>query len=108
VYAETVKPFGRILAIDDFPSLPIGSLKAKSISFHWEFMFTRSMFQTPDQVEQHRILTELARLVDAGTVRSTATEDLGPINAANLRRAHELLESGSAIGKTTLTGFAED
>ena len=104
-YAETLKPFGRIVAIDDFDSLPIGALKAKSISFHWEFMFTRSMFQTPDQAEQHRILTELARLVDAGTVRSTATEDLGPIDAANLRRAHRLLESGSAIGKITLTGF---
>jgi zinc-binding alcohol dehydrogenase family protein len=106
-YAETLKPFGRIVAIDDFPTLPISSLKPKSISFHWEFMFTRSLFQTPDQIEQHRILTELARLVDAGSVRSTATGDLGPIDAANLRRAHRLLESGSAIGKTTLTGFTE-
>jgi zinc-binding alcohol dehydrogenase family protein len=104
-YAETIKPFGRILAIDDFDSLPITALKPKSISFHWEFMFTRSMFQTPDQIEQHRILTELAHLVDTGAVTSTATRDLGPINAANLRQAHRLLESGSAIGKTTLTGF---
>ena len=104
-YAETLHPFGRIVAIDDFDALPISVLKRKSISFHWEFMFTRSMFQTPDQAEQHRILTELARVVDSGAVTSTATEDLGPINAANLRRAHRLLESGSAIGKTTLTGF---
>jgi zinc-binding alcohol dehydrogenase family protein len=105
VYAETVKPFGRIVAVDDFDEVSLLALKRKSISFHWEFVFTRSMFQTPDHAEQHRILTELARLADAGTVRSTATADLGPINAANLRRAHRLLESGSAIGKTTLTGF---
>jgi zinc-binding alcohol dehydrogenase family protein len=104
-YAETLNPFGRIVAIDDFDALPIGVLKPKSISYHWEFMFTRSMFQTPDQIEQHRILTELARLIDAGSITTTATEDLGPINAANLRRAHRVLESGKAIGKTTLTGF---
>jgi hypothetical protein len=77
VYAETVKPFGRIVAVDDFDSVPMLALKWKSISLHWEFVFTRSMFQTPDQAEQHRILTELAQLVDAGTVRSTATEDFG-------------------------------
>ncbi|MET7300687.1 zinc-binding alcohol dehydrogenase family protein [Embleya sp. NPDC005575] len=105
VYAEVLKPFGAIVAIDDFDSLPIGSLKAKSIAFHWEFMFTRSMFATPDQQEQHHILTEVARLVDAGTVASTATRDLGPVNAANLREAHRLQESGSTIGKLTLTGL---
>lgn len=104
-YAETVKPFGRILAIDNVDSLPMMALKQKSISFHWEYMFTRSLFQTPDQIEQHHILSELARLVDAGRIKTTATEDLGPINATNLRQAHRLLESGSSIGKTTLTGF---
>jgi len=104
-YAETLNPFGHILAIDNADAPPMMVLKPKSISFHWEYMFTRSTFQTPDQIEQHRILTELARLVDAGSVTSTATEDLGRINAANLRQAHRLLESGSAIGKTTLTGF---
>ncbi|WP_145911344.1 zinc-binding alcohol dehydrogenase family protein [Kitasatospora viridis] len=106
-YAEVLKPFGRIVAIDDFDSLPLGLLKPKSISFHWEFMFTRSMFRTPDQAEQHRILSEVARLVEAGRITSTATRDLGPVDAANLRAAHRLLESGRAIGKTTLTGFRE-
>lgn len=104
-YAEALKPFGRIVAIDDFDSLNIGALKPKSISFHWEFMFTRSMFATPDMARQHEILTEVARLVDAGVVGTTATDDLGPITAANLRRAHRTLESGTAIGKITLTGF---
>ncbi|MGF1426999.1 zinc-binding alcohol dehydrogenase family protein [Kitasatospora sp. LaBMicrA B282] len=104
-YAEVLNPFGQIVAIDDFDALDVGALKAKSISFHWEFMYTRSMFRTPDQVMQHRILTEVARLVDAGLISTTATQDLGPINAANLRAAHRVLESGTAIGKTTLTGF---
>ncbi|MFJ1709619.1 zinc-binding alcohol dehydrogenase family protein [Kitasatospora sp. NPDC088346] len=104
-YAEALNPFGRIVAIDDFGSLPIGVLKAKSISFHWEFMYTRSMFQTPDQVMQHHILTQIARLTDAGIVTTTATQDLGPVNAANLREAHRVQESGTSIGKTTLTGF---
>lgn len=104
-YAEVLKPFGRVVAIDDFSSAPIEVLKNKSISFHWEFMFTRSMFDTADQVMQHRILTQVAALVDAGILVTTATQDLGPINAANLRAAHRIQESGRAIGKITLTGF---
>ena len=93
------------MAIDDLDTPPIGALKSKSISFHWEFMFTRSMFQTPDMARQHEILTEVARLVDAGVVSTTANADLGPITAANLRQAHRMLESGTAVGKITLTGF---
>ncbi|MEU0545103.1 zinc-binding alcohol dehydrogenase family protein [Nocardia sp. NPDC005978] len=104
-YADALRPFGSIVAIDDFESLPIGVLKAKSLSFHWEFMFTRSMFGTPDQSRQRHILTQIARLVDLGTLTTTATRDLGPITAANLRAAHKLQESGTTIGKTTLTGF---
>ncbi|WP_225850730.1 zinc-binding alcohol dehydrogenase family protein [Streptomyces sp. HPF1205] len=104
-YAEALTPFGGIVAIDDFDSLDIGVLKPKSISFHWEFMFTRSLFRTSDRVRQHRILARVAHLVDAGVIGTTATQDLGPVNAANLRRAHRLLESGRSIGKTTLTGF---
>ncbi|MFF3909700.1 zinc-binding alcohol dehydrogenase family protein [Streptomyces sp. NPDC001848] len=104
-YAEALNPFGQIVAIDDFEALPIGLLKPKSISFHWEFMFTRSLFQTADMDRQRRILTQVARLVDAGILVSTATKDLGPVNAANLREAHRIMESGTAIGKITLTGF---
>lgn len=104
-YAEVLKPFGSIVAIDDFGPLDIGVLKRKSISFHWEFMYTRSLFRTADQAAQHRILARIARFVDAGTLTTTATQDLGPINAANLREAHRLMESGTSIGKTTLTGF---
>ncbi|MFH9090747.1 zinc-binding alcohol dehydrogenase family protein [Streptomyces sp. NPDC017673] len=104
-YAEALNPFGQIVAIDDVEDLPIGLLKAKSIGFHWEFMFTRSLFGTADMDRQGRILTQVARLVDAGVMVSTATRDLGPVNAANLREAHGIMESGTAIGKITLTGF---
>ncbi|MEE1754477.1 zinc-binding alcohol dehydrogenase family protein [Streptomyces sp. SP18CS02] len=104
-YADMLKPFGRLVAIDDFGPVEIGLLKSKSISFHWELMFTRSLYRTPDQVTQHQILTRVAELVDAGTVSTTATKDLGTINAAHLREAHQIMESGSAIGKITLTGF---
>ncbi|WP_427918432.1 zinc-binding alcohol dehydrogenase family protein [Streptomyces sp. cg40] len=104
-YAEILKPFGSLLAIDDFGAVEIGLLKSKSISFHWELMFTRSLYRTPDLAAQHHILGEIARLVDAGSLRTTATRDLGTINAAHLREAHRVLESGAAIGKVTLTGF---
>jgi zinc-binding alcohol dehydrogenase family protein len=104
-YAEALNPFGHIVAIDDPQDLDIGVLKRKSISFHWEFMFTRSLFQTADQAKQHDILRQVARLVDLGVLSTTANLDLGPINAANLREAHRIQESGAAIGKTTLTGI---
>ncbi|MDF3294316.1 zinc-binding alcohol dehydrogenase family protein [Streptomyces silvisoli] len=104
-YAKALNPFGQVVAIDDFDTLDIGALKPKSASFHWEFMYTRSMFQTPDQAMQHHILTRIAHLVDIGILTTTATQDLGPVNADNLREAHRIQESGTAIGKTTLTGF---
>ncbi|MCH0538875.1 zinc-binding alcohol dehydrogenase family protein [Streptomyces sp. MUM 203J] len=104
-YADIVRPFGRIVAIDDFGPVEIGLLKSKSISFHWEFMFTRSLHRTADQAEQGRILDQISRLVDAGILTTTATADLGRISAGHLREAHGVLESGRAIGKITMTGF---
>jgi NADPH:quinone reductase-like Zn-dependent oxidoreductase len=68
-------------------------------------MFTRSLFQTPDMIAQHRLLTEVAELVDAGVIRTTFAEHFGKINAQNLKRAHELIESGKARGKIVLEGF---
>ncbi|AXE36538.1 zinc-binding alcohol dehydrogenase family protein [Chromobacterium phragmitis] len=98
-------PQGKLALIDDPATLDARPLKTKSISLHWEFMYTRSMFATDDRIEQHRLLTELAKLVDAGIVASTATERFGAINAANLKRAHALLESNAARGKIVLSGF---
>lgn len=102
---ELIAPQGRFGLIDDLPSLNIMPLKLKAISTHWEMMFTRPVFETADMGEQGRLLTEVAGLVDAGRVRSTLAEVMGRIDAANLKRAHALLESGTARGKIVLEGF---
>lgn len=103
---EAFAPQGA-LALIETPATPldVNKLKPKSISLHWEFMFTRSLFKTADMAEQGRILNEVAKLVDAGLIRSTMKENLGTINAANVRRAHVVAESGAAIGKVVLEGF---
>lgn len=102
---ELIAPQGRFGLIDDPESLDIIPFKRKAVSTHWELMFTRSIYETPDMAEQGRILAEVARLVDEGQIRTTATETLTPINAANLRRAHALIESGRARGKVVLENF---
>lgn len=102
---KAAKPQGRIAIIDDPASLDALPLKGKSLSLHWELMFTRSLFQTPDMIRQHEILEEVSRLVDAGTLLPTAGTPLGIISAANLRRAHAALESGATIGKIVLEGW---
>ncbi len=104
---DILAPQGAVGMIDDPNHLDIGRLKQKSASFHWELMFTRSMYQTEDLIEQHRLLTEVASLVDAGILTTTVTERFGPITATNLRRAHELVESGRARGKVVLAGWGE-
>ena len=83
----------------------INKLKPKCISLHWEFMFVRALYETADMGEQGRLLNEVARLVDAGQIRTTLRQNLGAINAANLKRAHALIESGATIGKIVLAGF---
>ncbi len=103
--AALIAPQGRVALIDDPAGLDVMVLKRKSVSLHWEFMFTRPVFGTADMDAQHALLGEVSRLVDAGTVRTTLTETFGTINAANLTRAHALLESGRAKGKIVLAGF---
>ncbi len=104
--AKTIAPQGRFALIDD-PKTPldISLLKGKSVSIHWESMFTRSTFQTADMERQHEILNEASRLVDAGTIKTTLAEVMGAINAASLKRAHAFIESGRARGKIVLSGF---
>ncbi|MCP8889118.1 zinc-binding alcohol dehydrogenase family protein [Sphingomonas faeni] len=103
--ATLIAPQGRLALIDDPKTLDIVPLKQKSISVHWELMYTRSLFQTADMGEQGVLLDEVARLVDAGTIRTTLAENFGKIDAANLRRAHERIESHTAKGKIVLDGF---
>ncbi|TLX56716.1 zinc-binding alcohol dehydrogenase family protein [Stutzerimonas nosocomialis] len=103
---EALMPQGRLALIDD-PEQPLDvmKLKRKSLSLHWELMFTRSLFETPDMIEQHQLLNRVSELVDRGVLKTTLGEHFGTINAANLRRAHALLESGKAKGKIVLEGF---
>ncbi|MDH5181754.1 MAG: zinc-binding alcohol dehydrogenase family protein [Gammaproteobacteria bacterium] len=102
---ESLAPFGKLAMIDDPGPVDFTKLKTKSISLHWELMFTRALFQTADMIEQHRLLNEVAALVDAGLIRSTFQEHYGKINAENLKRAHAMIESGKSMGKIVLEGF---
>lgn len=102
---EALAPQGKLALIDDPAGLDVLKLKRKSISLHWEFMYTRSMFETADMIEQHRLLNRVSELIDAGVLKTTFGEHFGRIDAANLKRAHALLESGKAKGKIVLEGF---
>jgi zinc-binding alcohol dehydrogenase family protein len=102
---DVITPQGSLALIDDPKVLDIVSLKRKSVSVHWELMFTRSLYHTPDMIAQHRILNEVSALVDAGILRTTLTEDAGAITVPNLKRVHAQVESARSIGKTVLSGF---
>lgn len=104
---QLIAPQGRIGLIDDPETLDIVPLKGKSLSMHWEFMFTRAVQQTADIARQQTILTEIARLADAQNIVTTRTQHLGQINAEHLRQAHILLEQGKTIGKIVLSGWPE-
>src|SRR3954447_22430352 len=103
--AEVMTPQGKFGLIDDPKPFEFSKLKGKSASLHWEAMFTRSTFQTADRDAQHKLLNEVAQMVDAGTIRTTLAENLGRIDAANLKRAHAMLESNRMRGKLVLEGF---
>ncbi|MEM9486952.1 MAG: zinc-binding dehydrogenase, partial [Cyanobacteria bacterium P01_F01_bin.116] len=103
---ELIKPRGHIALIDDPGSLDVTSLKRKAVSLSWEFMFTRSMFQMDDMDVQHKLLNKVSALLDEGTLLLTVNNHGGVLNVENLRAAHEFQESGKAIGKTVLDGFA--
>ena len=103
---ELIAPQGRFSLIDD-PKEPMDlrPFKRKSLSIHWEMMFARPVWQTDDMIEQHKLLNHVADLVEAGRIRTTLAETYGTINAANLKRAHAMIESGRAKGKIVLSGF---
>ena len=102
---EAIAPQGRFGLIDDPKVLDVAPFKRKAVSTHWELMFTRPLFNTADMIEQHKLLNKIAELVDAGRIRTTLTETLGTINAANLKKAHALIETGKMKGKVVLAGF---
>ncbi|MBF9033942.1 zinc-binding alcohol dehydrogenase family protein [Rhodobacterales bacterium HKCCE2091] len=100
-----IAPQGRFGLIDDPATLDVLGFKRKAVSIHWELMFTRPIFGTPDIGEQGRLLDEVARLVDAGRIRTTLTETLSPISAETLKKAHALIETNAARGKIVVEGF---
>jgi zinc-binding alcohol dehydrogenase family protein len=102
---EVLRPQGRLGVIDDPESLDVMPLKRKSLSLHWELMFTRSLYETQDMINQHHLLNRISDLIDQGILKTTVGEHFGAINAANMRRAHALVESGKARGKLVLEGF---
>ena len=101
----SINPQGHVALIDDPELFDFRKLKMKSVALHWEFMYTRSMFGTKDQIRQHDLLDRMATLIDEGVLRTTLNESFGTINAANLRRAHELVETNRSRGKLVLEGF---
>jgi NADPH2:quinone reductase len=103
--AELIAPQGRFGLIDDPKVLDANIFKRKAVSVHWELMFTRPLYGTPDMIEQHKLLDVVADLVDSGKVKTTLGENFGTINAANLKRAHAQLETGKTKGKIVLEGF---
>ena len=102
---ELMAPQGRFCLIDDPPPLDIMKLKRKSLSLHWELMFTRPLYGTADIEEQHRLLNRVSAMVEESKIRTTMSAHFGAITAANLLKAHALIESGSARGKIVLEGF---
>jgi NADPH:quinone reductase len=102
---EAIAPQGKLALIDDPKALDVVPFKLKSVSVHWELMFTRPLFHTPDMQAQHDLLNEVSAMVDAGTLRTTLTNVAGKIDAATLRAVHATVESGRSIGKTVLAGF---
>jgi zinc-binding alcohol dehydrogenase family protein len=103
--ADILAPQGKIGLIDDPKSVNFSLLKGKAGSLHWESMFTRSSFQTADMIGQHHLLSDVADMIDKGVLRSTLDQTFGTINAANLKRAHALIESGKSLGKIVLEGW---
>ncbi|QDV18456.1 Zinc-type alcohol dehydrogenase-like protein [Gimesia panareensis] len=103
---DLLRPQGKIvLLVDNKQPMDQSLLKRKSAGVIWEFMYTRSMFNTPDMIEQHHLLNRVSAWLDAGKLKCTANEVRSPINAENLRWAHQTLETGHTIGKIVLTGW---
>lgn len=105
IYADIVAPFGRIVILDGPDGFDIMPFRMKSAAIHWQMMFTRSYFQTPDMDVQRQLLNTVSEMVDAGTIKSTLTETSGPICAESLKAAHEKVESGRMIGKLVVDGW---
>lgn len=98
--ADLIAPQGTIGAIVEFDGgVELSKLQGKSVTFVWELMFTRSLFGTPDLKRQGEILSEIARLADAGKLRPTLNHELKGLSTKTLKEAHKMIETGTTIGK---------
>ena len=102
---DLIAPQGKVGLIEVPPTIDAAPVMRKAVSLHWDSMFTRSMFGTPDMIEQHKLLNEISAMIDRGDIVTTAAMELTPINAANLKKAHAQIESGTTIGKVVLSGW---
>ena len=102
---DLIAPQGKVGLIEVPPTIDAAPVMRKAVSLHWESMFTRSMFGTPDMIEQHKLLNEISAMIDRGDIVTTAAMEFSPINAANLKKAHAQIESGTTIGKVVLEGW---
>ncbi|MXW87007.1 MAG: zinc-binding dehydrogenase, partial [Boseongicola sp. SB0667_bin_21] len=102
---DLIKPRGHIALIDDPQDINIGAIKLKALSYSWEFMFARSMFQTEDMDAQSQLLSRVSTMLDDGSLISTVNKHCGAMSETTLREALAHQEEGSAIGKTVLDGF---
>ena len=101
--AQCIRPQGRACFIDDPENaLDITLFKAKSVSLSWEFMYTRSMFATPDMAEQGALLSTVAGLLDQGTLVTTRRETFTGLTVENIQAMHIRQESGAMVGKQVL------
>ena len=100
---QIIAPHGKLAIIDDHDVFDAAPLKGKSISLHWEMVFTRPLYATPDMAEQQRILSRVAALLDEGVLRHTMRQRLSPMDAATVLRAHALLERGGQPGKVVVS-----
>ena len=101
--AKVLAPFGHLCALVEAAApLDMNLLRAKSLSFSWEGMFTRAIFKTADMAAQQDILRQVAQAVDTGVLKTTLTQHLGPIDAQHLMQAHALLATQHTVGKIVL------
>ncbi|EOL8965069.1 zinc-binding alcohol dehydrogenase family protein [Cronobacter dublinensis] len=101
--SQLIAPQGHICSIvENAHPLDQDALKSKSAALHWEFMYTRSMYQTADMARQGQILNEVAKLADAGEVESALSETLHGLSVESITDAHRKVLEGHMRGKVVV------
>ncbi|EKY3193752.1 zinc-binding alcohol dehydrogenase family protein [Cronobacter turicensis] len=101
--SQLIAPQGHICSIvENAHPLDQDALKSKSAALHWEFMYTRSMYQTADMARQGEILNEVATLVDAGEVESALSETFHGLSVESISKAHQKVLEGHMRGKVVV------